>query len=196
MAPSPTRTAPLMTTSPAPDEARWLSLFHAGDGRTMEECYRNHFGTVTRAVGAILRGPDQETVTQDVFCRLLSNADLRRSYQGGSFAAWLATVSRNQALDYRRRSDRERPSGIDAAIGVERAHPGGADEAEARMLVERFRREVLPPKWIPVFEACFLRRLSQREAAVALGMRRTTLAYQELQIRRLMRRFFLEGVRP
>ncbi|NPC78158.1 RNA polymerase subunit sigma-70, partial [Pyxidicoccus fallax] len=54
-----------------------------------------------------------------------------------------------------------------------------------------FRREHLPAKWAPVFEARFVRQLSQREAAAALGLHRTTLAYQELRIRSLLKKFLL-----
>ena len=54
------------------------------------------------------------------------------------------------------------------------------------------RGQVLPPAWRPVFEARFLQHLNQSEAATQLGMRRTTLAYRELRIRALLRKFLLE----
>ena len=60
-------------------------------------------------------------------------------------------------------------------------------------MIERFRREVLPAKWADVFEHRFLRQLSQAEAAELLGIGRTTLAYQETRVRRLLRRFLLKG---
>ena len=43
-----------------------------------------------------------------------------------------------------------------------------------------------------MFEARFLQHLNQSEAAALLGMRRTTLAYRELRIRALLRKFLLE----
>jgi RNA polymerase sigma-70 factor (ECF subfamily) len=67
------------------------------------------------------------------------------------------------------------------------------DAAEARLLVERFRRDHLPPDWQGVFDLRFLQQLPQREAATRLSLPRTTLAYRELRIRRLLRRFLLEG---
>jgi RNA polymerase sigma-70 factor (ECF subfamily) len=51
---------------------------------------------------------------------------------------------------------------------------------------------VLPPAWLDVFQARFIDHLSQCEAAARLGKRRTTLAYQELRIRRLLRKFLLD----
>jgi hypothetical protein len=47
--------------------------------------------------------------------------------------------------------------------------------------VQRFLA-ILPAKWHGVFRARFLERLDQRAAAQRLDMRRTTLAYQEIQI--------------
>ena len=66
------------------------------------------------------------------------------------------------------------------------------EKTEATLIIERFRNEHLPEKWVPVFEARFMLQLSQREAAAKLGMRRTTLAYQEQQIRKRLRRFLLQ----
>jgi RNA polymerase sigma-70 factor (ECF subfamily) len=178
-----------------PSELRWLELFHAGDRTTLEGCYRTHFATVRRAIHPILDGADQETVIHELFSRLISQEHLRRAFQGGSFAAWLATVARNQAIDYRRRIGRE----VDIA-----AHDGAAptttDEweqaAQARLLVEQFRRECLPPEWHGVFELRFLQQLPLREAALRLSLHRTTLAYRELRIRKLLQRFLLEEDEP
>ena len=64
---------------------------------------------------------------------------------------------------------------------------------DARLLIEQFRREHLPEEWAGVFELRFLQQLPQREAARRLSIQRTTLAYRELRIRRLLRRFLAEG---
>jgi RNA polymerase sigma-70 factor (ECF subfamily) len=168
-----------------------LGRFHQGDRAILEQIYRERFETVERAV-EMLEAGDRETVIHEVFFRLLTREPLRASFRGGDLGAWLAVVSRNHAIDHLRRRNREVP--LEAALP-----PGGADTgaeagAEARVLVERFRKEVLPPKWLGVFEARFLRQLSQKEAAATLGLRRTTLAYQEARVRRLLRRFLLKGL--
>ena len=170
-------------------DAEWLARFHGGARDVMEECYREHFATVLRAVGRVVRGVDRETIVQEVFFRLLSSAKLRAGFQGGSLAGWLATVAHHQAVDTLRHYGRELPR---AELELGRPDALG-DEAEARLLVERFRRECLPPRWERVFQARFLEQRSQREAAALLGLARTTLAYQEHRIRRLLKRFFLEG---
>jgi RNA polymerase sigma-70 factor (ECF subfamily) len=184
------------------DEAstdRWLLDFHAGRRAVLEQCYRELYGTVQRAVGRVLTGADQETVIHEVFYRLISREELRRSFRGGSLKAWIATVAYHQALEYVRRQQREQGALEKARdFGGEEANlvEESSSESEARILVERFRRECLPEKWHAVFEARFLRQLPQREAAKELGMHRTTLAYQELRIRSLLRRFLLSEGSP
>jgi RNA polymerase sigma-70 factor (ECF subfamily) len=179
---------------------RWLQDFHLGRRSVLEQCYRDLYATVQRAVGRVLSGADQETVIHEVFYRLISREDLRRNFQGGSLKAWIATVAYHQALEYVRRQEREQGA-LEQAWDLGQSEvqdaPELSAECEARLLVERFRRECLPEKWQGVFEARFLRQLPQRDAARELGMHRTTLAYQELRIRSMLKRFLLsEGSTP
>jgi RNA polymerase sigma-70 factor, ECF subfamily len=170
-------------------ESDWLARFQAGERELLEAVYREHFVTVERAVGRLLSGPDQENVIHDVFYRLLASESLRQGFRGGSLAAWLHTVARNQAIDYLRQYRRkDLPAGdfADEEVAGDRE----AERTEARLLIEQFRREKLPAKWEPVFQARFIEQLDQREAARRLNMRRTTLAYQEFRIRQLLERFF------
>ena len=174
----------------AGDSGDWLDRFHRGDRRTLEDCYRRHFATVERATRSILPRDEAETVIHEVFSRLVGAPDLRRSFRGGAFGAWIATVGRNLAIDYRRRSGREVSLG---AAPDDTVSGSWEDAADARLLVERFRREHLDPKWQGVFETRFLQQLAQRDAARRLGINRTTLAYREVRIRRALRRFLLDG---
>jgi RNA polymerase sigma-70 factor (ECF subfamily) len=158
----------------------------------MEECYRRTFAIVERAARAILRNDEAETVIHEVFSRLVAAPELRRSFRGGAFGAWIATVGRNLAVDYARRLGREVSMNGAADAVVVDPTGGWQDAADARLLVERFRREHLEPAWQGVFELRFLQQLPQREAAARLGINRTTLAYREVRIRRALRRFLLE----
>jgi len=170
----------------------WLRRFHEGDRVIIEGIYREHFNTVSRAVGDMASPADRETLIHEIFLRLLSQAPLRCSFQGGELAAWLSVVSRNHAIDCARRRRREVP--VTAAAATDRPSlDSGEAGIEARLLIERFRQEALPSRWAGVFDARFLRQLSQAEAAQALGLGRTTLAYQEARVRRLLRRFLLKG---
>lgn len=173
-------------------ESQWLESFHRGDVEALDRCYREQFDVVERAVGALVPGPDRETIIHDLFCELIASAEVRRGFRGGSLAAWLGTMARHRAIDHLRRRDRERTVGADRA---EDTAPPWDERAEAALVIERFRRERLPPEWDRTFEALFIRQLSQREAAAALGERRTTLAYREFRIRQLLRRFVFGGNR-
>ena len=172
----------------------WLRRFHDGERALMEECYRDHYDTVERAVGRVLASAsDRETAVHEVFLRLLTRRDVREGFGGGSLAAWLGTVARNLAIDCARAWSRERAV---APEDAERLAGRAADEEsalEARLAIERFRRECLPAKWQRLFELRFLERKSQREAAAALGIARMTLIGRELRVRRLLRRFLLGG---
>jgi RNA polymerase sigma-70 factor (ECF subfamily) len=189
--------AAAMTDLVDASEAAWLDRFHAGDAATLEACYRDHFETVDASVGRLLRGADRETAVHEVFFKLIASPGLRAGFRGGSLAAWLTTVAKNLARDQLRSQARTGTVPLDEA--GELAEPSSArfeEAAEARRLIDRFRREVLPEKWAGVFEARFLEQRDQRDAAARLGIARTTLAYQELRIRGLLKKFLLGGELP
>jgi RNA polymerase sigma-70 factor, ECF subfamily len=172
--------------------ASWLARFHAGDRAVLDDMYRAQVDTVHRSAGSVLGGADLETVVHEVFFKVMTNADLRKAFQGGDLAAWLVVIARHHAIDYVRRRGREQPAGLDVVGAADGApHTAVASRAEAALLIQKFCAEVLPPKWQPVFEARFVQHLTQTEAAAELRMRRTTLVYHELRIRRLLHSFLL-----
>jgi len=172
----------------------WLSLFHAGDRTTLEACYREHFNVVKSTASRFVSGADLETIIHEVFYTLFADPQVRAHFTGGSLSAYLVVMTKNRAIDYLRRQKRE----AKAHIILEQEHlttpaPTSIEEtATARRLISNFKEQCLPGKWVPVFEARFIKHLSQRDAAKQLGMSRTTLAYQEIQIRRRLRRFLLQ----
>lgn len=168
----------------------WLERFHAGERAVLGECYRDHFRTVEIAVGQVLRGADKETVIHDVFLELLAREELRRGFTGGNLGAWLSTIARHQAIDFWRRYRRERPLDELAAGEPVQSSESFERTVEAQVLIDRLRSE-LPPELAAVFEARFVLGLDQRSAAARIGMKRTTLVYQEFRISRLVRRFLL-----
>jgi RNA polymerase sigma-70 factor (ECF subfamily) len=173
-------------------DEQWLARFWAGERATLDELCRHTMTVVDGAVSRYLHGADRDTVVQTVFLKVLADEKVRRNFTGGSLRAWLGTVARNQSIDFARRRNREVPS--DATNPDEWTNATGENlhaRAEARIAIQRFRKEHLPEKWAPVFEARFIEQLSQREAAASLGMSRTTLAYQESRVRRLLRKFLL-----
>jgi RNA polymerase sigma-70 factor (ECF subfamily) len=174
------------------DEDAWLADFQAGARPIIEACYRDHFDAVYRSVGSVIRGADRDAIVHEVFVRLLTRPEVRAGFRGGSIRAWLSALGRNLALDEVRRRKREQEI-IGAIADQESSNErrGPELDVEERLMVEAFCREHVEPEWMPVFEARFLRQLTQREAAGELGIQRTTLAYRELRIRRRLKRFLL-----
>jgi RNA polymerase sigma-70 factor (ECF subfamily) len=133
----------------------------------------------------------------EVFFRLLSDVSLRQSFTGGAFASWLRVVARNQAIDYARRRRLEvsfvGETGSGAAGDAVPDSPLFEEQFDVRWTLERFRDRCLPAKWRAVFDARFVAHHDQPTAARTIGLSRTTLAYQEYRIRRLLRRFVLRG---
>ncbi len=156
-----------------------------------EACYRQYFTVVSAAVGRYLRGADQETVIHEVFFKLMTDAQMRQSFRGGSLGAWLSRVARNRAIDYVRKHKRETivPPQVALELSAVKQSADPTPEQEWALFIDQFRRAYLPRKWAPVFELRFTVGLSQREAAAKLGIRRTTLAYQEQRILARLRQF-------
>ncbi len=164
--------------------------FQEGDRDFLGLLYRETYQTVDAAVARVLRGADRDTVVHDLYLRLLSKPELRKSFAGGSLRAWLVTLAHNLAVDFWRRYRRE--TSLDDPQAPPLVDPMSLrmeERAELDLFVERFRREGLPAELWPLFEARFVERLGQREAAQRLGLHRTTLAYRELRVRRLLRAF-------
>lgn len=187
-----------MSQQKAAAEQAFLDAFHAGDRACMAAIYEQQFDVVDRVVGGILSAADRENLVHEVFFRLLSDEALRREFQGGSLSSWLRVMARNQALDHVRRRRLEVPlsqhtptrqNGLSIEDRLEQ-------RTHVRLTLDRFRTQVLPAKWERVFVARFLEQQDQPTAARSLHMRRTTLAYQEYRIRRLLERFVLRGDRP
>lgn len=172
----------------------WLALFHAGNRKVLKKLYNEHFCTVEKAAGKILPEADKETVIHEVFLRIFTEENMRQNFKGGSLVAWLTTVTKNQAIDFLRRSRKEFMANPEfVANQSDSGSHNLEDKLQAKMLIDVFRRDHLPEKWLQVFEARFIRQLTQREAARDLKMPRTTIAYQEHRIRVLLRRFLESG---
>lgn len=172
-------------------EQDWLERFHGGSREVLARVYEEQFDAVRSAVGRVLRGADQETVVHQVFYRLVAEPRTRTGFRGGDLGAYLRRIAVNQAVDYARKHGRECSCSPQEALRLAESQPGGESslDPEQLLLVARFRSEHLPPAWVAVFDARFLGGLSQREAAVRLGLRRTTLAYQELCIRARLKKY-------
>lgn len=185
-----------VSVSESSDEVAALAAFHDGGKAVMERCYRDHFDTVARAVAGFARGADAETLIHEIFFKLLSSSTTRQGFRGGSMTAWLAQLARNHCIDWCRKHRREllvdNPTHM--TNGAALSQPGDEADTLGRDLIARTRERV-PSALRDVFELRCVQGLSQREAALQLGMRRTTLAYQELRVLRIVRKFLLKELR-
>lgn len=174
-------------------EDAFVEAFHAGEHWAVEKAYRDHGSRVIAAAGRLVGSVDAETIAHDVFYRLLSNERTRASFRGGNLGAWLCQVAVRSAVDELRRRRREgtgtAPNGDEDSVVID-------EELEAKILIERFRNEVLPLEWDALFDARFLRQIPQRDAARELGIPRSTLVYQEQRIREKLSHFLLEAEHP
>jgi RNA polymerase sigma-70 factor (ECF subfamily) len=179
------------------DDESAQARFHAGERDFIGLLYRETYATVDATVGRVLRGADRDTVVHDLYFRLLSKPELRRNFSGGSMRSWLATLAHNLAVDFWRRHRRETNlDDRDTPPLVDPMSRRMEERAELNLFVERFRRDGLPEELWSLFQARFVERLDQREAARRLGVPRTTLAYRELRVRRFLRAYLRKRSLP
>ena len=175
----------------------WLQRWYAGDPEAIGWVYMKHFDDAVAGAGTIVPPWEREAVVHDLFLRFVGSESSRRSYKGGSFAAFLRTAARRLALD-RWRKRRRTP---EVSMPAEHAE-GGANTPSARQrilehaanrqLLDRFRNHQLPEGLRSTFDARFLLQLTQREAAERLGVHRGTVIFREARVRWLLQRFLLK----
>ncbi len=145
----------------AGDEAAWRELVsrHA----------RRVFGVVYRFTGRV---DEAEDLTQEVFLKVFQSLG-RYQFEGGTFAAWLATVARHHAIDHYRRRREER---LRADVETLESLPGSGDgplraaeKAERARFVHAGLR-ALPPDLRAPIVLCDLQGLPYEEAARLLGL--------------------------
>jgi RNA polymerase sigma-70 factor, ECF subfamily len=111
----------------------------------LREAYSRHRNLVYAVALRVVRNPDDaEDVCQDVFVKLMSRTDPEEP-TSATFAAWLATIARNEALDYVRRSSRRRYDPIDEVPLADRRPVPVVDPVlrEAIASLPRDQREVV-----------------------------------------------------
>jgi RNA polymerase sigma-70 factor (ECF subfamily) len=136
------------------------------DADAFESLYDMHhrlvYGLALRMLGD---GVSAEDVTQTVFLKVWNSPDL---YRGGNFAAWIARVTRNRALDVMRgrntRNEMELPEALPENEAME-------ETAIARIDAERVRKALaeLPPEQREPIELGFFGGITHEEIARRSG---------------------------
>lgn len=133
---------------------------------------------------------DAEDVTQDVL--ILVHRRLPQFEGKSRFSTWLYTITRNVALDRRRRSRRRerRLESMDAPVGSVEFRDA-LDESALTTLVLRYFDE-LPARQREVFELSDIMGLSAPEVAERLGMKAVTVRANLFKARRTIRQRMLK----
>jgi RNA polymerase sigma factor (sigma-70 family) len=161
----------LRLAAPPEDDALLLRRFlTAADAGAFAELVRRHgpmvLGVCRRVLG---NAADADDAFQAAFIVLARRGDSIRS--GRSVASWLFGVARFAALRARDKARRRR--GHEAKAGSEPRPAAGADPELLAAVDEELQR--LPEKYRSPLVSCFLRGLTQEEAARDTGVSLSTL---------------------
>jgi RNA polymerase sigma-70 factor, ECF subfamily len=191
-----------------------LERFRAGDEEAMATVYWACVDRVTGIVRAILRacaagealGPGEvdarmADIVQEVFVKAFA-PEARRSFDATRpYEPYLAQIARNVAVDCWRQTRRYVLVDLDRLIdqlSLEAETDSGGtharSDAETVALVNRYLAE-LDDKSRRVYEALYVRGLSQRDAAQVLGLGRQVVRTREANLRSGLRRELARAAR-
>lgn len=154
-----------------------IRALHADDPTAIDRLVAEYWQRLVRYAGAILAGEaGAEDVVQEAFFRLWTRR--RQLRLGGSVRALLFTLTRNGAIDVRRKSARRAAKAVSVPAPATPSSP--LEDAAAAELEAAATAAVshLPARRREVFVLVRLRGLSYREAAASLGVAPQTVANQ------------------
>jgi len=152
------------------DEQELLHRVHHRDQDALLLLYRQHSGRVFALAYRILNNRHEaEEIVQEVFFRLWEKAS-QYDPEKGALLAWLLTVTRNLALDFKRREIRRSRFFVSFNVGDENGegmaaiafNPGDRELARQALLS-------LPPEQREILELSYFEGFTQTELAVKLG---------------------------
>jgi RNA polymerase sigma-70 factor (ECF subfamily) len=180
---------------PEPDDRSDLPslISHAQDGD------RGAFGRLAELVHQKVRGwaesftqdaDDAEDVTQDVL--ILVHRRLPQFEGKSRFSTWLYTITRNVALDRRRRTRRRerRLEAMDLPVDSVEIRDAFDEDTLTSLVLKYF--DELPTRQREVFELSDIQGLSAPEVAERLGMKAVTVRANLFKARRTIRHRMLE----
>jgi len=144
-----------------------MRAFTTGDvqaAQAFEELYRRHFHTLVRLFSVkLLSTAAAEDLAQEVFCRIFTKSKACPSPVSapGTFRAWMWTIAKNAALDYRRRQPFREMEPLSAqCIRSLRAFVRGATQFMQSLLGRRLaalinRLKTSPQNCRSIFESWF-----------------------------------------
>jgi RNA polymerase sigma-70 factor (ECF subfamily) len=160
-----------------PPEAELIRRLRADDESALELLVAAYWLRLARFVDGILDGEGSaDDIVQEAFIRLWTRRNELKFE--GSFKAFLFTLTRNAAIDERRRAGRR--SGLSAQVDPPASEPSPLAAAEASQLREIAEAAVerLPPRRRETFRLARNEGLSYMEIAEVLGISTQTVANQ------------------
>ena len=166
-----------MTIVSLPPDREVIERVRSGDAEILERLMANYWGDLVRYADGILGGSgDGQDVVQEAFIRFWS----RRERWGaeGSVKALLYTVTRNAAIDERRKGARG------ATVRLDPETPSRDPSPYDQVREDELRRAAavavdrLPPKRQEVFRLIREGGLTYKEVATVLGLSAQTVANQ------------------
>jgi RNA polymerase sigma factor (sigma-70 family) len=177
------------------DDADFWRLFRAGDRRAMEQVYQANVEWLTRFVSANARragvrgaGEDVSDIVQETFARVLDDRSRASFDPARPFRPYLANVARHVVIDSVRRARRRPAVAAVAAALVPAVAEDDARLMEAVLAQVTARARELPPELRSTYQAVFVDGLSQRRAAVSLGVGRQVVRTRAGLVERWLQR--------
>jgi RNA polymerase sigma-70 factor (ECF subfamily) len=164
-----------MTDASPPTDAELIAGIRSGDTDALKRLVDAYWDTLVQFAGRVLGGhADPQDVVQEAFIRIWTHRE--RWGADGSVRSLLYTVTRNAALDARRKHSRGERAAQAAQPPVPPTAP--SDDAQAAQLEEAASRAVgaLPRKRREVFRLAREEGLTYGEIAAVMGISGQTVA--------------------
>jgi RNA polymerase sigma-70 factor (ECF subfamily) len=182
-----------------------LERFRRGEKAALDEVYRAYVDAVVRVVSRVLQrqggagawgwravAADLPDLVQEVFARAFDPATRQRFDGVRPYGPFIARIAHNVTVDYLRRMGRlvaaegdERFDQVTTAVPLAATDDGVADP-ETMEVVNRYL-DRLTPDLRQIHDALYVRGMSQREAADALGLGRQSVRTLEARLREGLR---------
>ncbi len=163
----------LRQTEERPDtltDEELMPLVARGDARAFAILVERHRGRAMRmAFGVVRNRSEAEDCVQEAFMRVWSKARDWDAREGARFSAWLARITINLAIDGKRKM-REDP--LDDMMPLPDDSVGADDRVHGQEIAAHIAKalEHLPERQRIAFALCQIDRMSNGEAASALGV--------------------------
>ncbi|MEJ2217149.1 MAG: sigma-70 family RNA polymerase sigma factor [Gemmatimonadota bacterium] len=163
-----------MTDSSRQSDRELIAGIRSGDTQALQRLLTTYWDALVQYAGRVLGGGDPQDVVQEAFIRLWAQRE--RWTDEGSVRSLLYTITRNTALDERRRHARGERVALAADPPGPPAEPSADVEAAQLRAAASKAVAALPPKRREVFRLAREEGLTYAEIAAVMGLSPQTVA--------------------